>query len=311
MTMRLLVVLALAALCLGQAFDQLQRLAQRDADGVAQLTLPQFMEHVVPEAKTYAVVVQLTALDPEYKCDTCRAVDRSVRAVARGWRRQTRARQIAFGTLDVAHGEELFRSMGIDKIPRLMIFPPGASPRELKLSARTSSAAGMAARLGELFGVEMQPDEPADYAKYAGGAAATLGGAYLGWVVVRRLSLRMLVRNAWAAGSIVFVLLMTSGLMWNRINAPPFMGQTRSGDAVLFAPTNSQQFGVEPQIVASAYAACALCVVLLVRHVPRVPGDQRPLVTVAVLAALVLVYSYLNSVFRQKMPAYPLRLLLP
>ncbi|KAJ1748967.1 oligosaccharyl transferase subunit ost3/OST6 [Coemansia sp. RSA 1821] len=325
--MRLLAMmgLAMAGLCTAQSFGQLQQLGSRNADGVAALRLEQFMEHVVPEDKDYAVVVQLTALAPEYKCDTCQVVDRSLRAVSRGWqKRQAGAgRQIAFATLDVEDGEELFRKMGIDKIPRMMIFPPGRgphamrnpSPREMKLNARSSSPSGMASRLSELFHTEIRADEPVSLAavgKYVLGAAAACGGLFAAARAVRRFSLRRLGRNVWAVGTITFVLVMTSGLMWNRINAPPFIGQTRTGDVVLFAPTNSQQFGVETQIVAAAYAVCALCVVLLVRHTLQVPGsDQRTLVTLLVLASLILTYSYINSVFRLKMPGYPFRLLLP
>ncbi|KAJ2343703.1 oligosaccharyl transferase subunit ost3/OST6, partial [Coemansia sp. RSA 2618] len=215
---------------------------------------------------------------------------------------------------------ELFRKMGIDKIPRVMIFPAGRgahamanpSPREMKLGAKSSHAAGMAARLGELFGTEMRADEPVDYLRYAATAGAALAAGYAALLAWRRVSVRMLGRNVWAMAAITFVLVMTSGLMWNRINAPPFVGQARDGDVVLFAPSNSQQFGIETQIVATAYAMCALCVVLLVRHVPRVPNaDQRALVAVAVVAALLLAHSYVNSVFRMKMPGYPFRLLLP
>ncbi|KAJ2449660.1 oligosaccharyl transferase subunit ost3/OST6 [Coemansia sp. RSA 2336] len=323
--MGLLLLLALGSQCAAQSFEQLQRLGRQDADGVATLRLEQFMEHVVPEDKDYAVVVQLTALAPAYKCDTCRAVDRSLRAVARGWRRQAGSaqRQIAFATLDVDDGEELFRKMGIDKIPRMMIFPPGRgphamsnpSPREMKLSARNSSPAGIAARLSELFHTDIRAHEPVSLAavgKYVLGAAAACGGLFAVVKAVQRFSLRRLGRNVWAVATITFVLVMTSGLMWNRINAPPFIGQTRAGDVVLFAPTNNQQFGVETQIVAAAYATSALCVVLLVRHTLQVPGsEQRTLVTLLVLAALILTYSYINSVFRLKMPGYPFRLLLP
>ncbi|KAJ2766368.1 oligosaccharyl transferase subunit ost3/OST6, partial [Coemansia nantahalensis] len=217
-------------------------------------------------------------------------------------------------------GEELFRNLGIDNIPRLMIFPPNtgphalanASPRELKLSAQSSSAAGMAERLGALLGTEIRADVPVDYTKYAVSAAGAAGVSYAAVLAYRHIDLRRLGRNLWAVVTVAFVLVMTSGYMWNRINAPPYMGQTRTGDALLFAPVQNQQFGVETQIVATAYATCALCVVFLVQHIPRVAsGEQRTLATFLAVASLVLVYSYLNSVFRLKMPGYPYRLLLP
>ncbi|KAJ2780490.1 oligosaccharyl transferase subunit ost3/OST6 [Coemansia javaensis] len=328
--MRLLAALALALVLVlagaAPSFDRLRELGGQDRDGVAVLQLDDFIKHVVREDRDYAVVVQLTALSPQYKCDTCHAVDRSVRAVARGWRRQQQQqgqqeqRKIVFASLDVEEGEDMFRKMGIDKIPRLMIFPAAKGPhamanptaREMKLSPSNARPEGMAARLAELLGAPIRADVPTDYTKYATTAAAVAGASYAVVLAYRHVDLRRLGRNAWAVATITFVLLMTSGFMWNRINAPPYMGQTRTGDAVLFAPTQNQQYGVETQIVASAYAACALCVVLLVRHVPRVSGpEQRTLVTLLVVASLVLMYSYINSVFRLKMPGYPYRLLLP
>ncbi|KAJ1869394.1 oligosaccharyl transferase subunit ost3/OST6 [Coemansia sp. RSA 1722] len=320
-TLALLVVLCLMA-SIGHAQSLKTLRAKQDSDGVVKLDMGLFMKYVVDEKKEYSVVLQLTALSPKYKCGPCKAIDRTLRAVARGWKKQANkgGRDIVFGSLDVEDAEELFQQMKIDNIPRLMIFPAakGAqafenpSPRELSLSARTSSPSGMASKLSELFGVKMQAEEQTDYMKYLSNlivAAAAICAIYL---VYRHIDLRMLGRNVWSIATILFVLLMTSGFMWNRINNPPYMGQTRSGDVILFAPVNNQQYGVETQIVAVTYAICSLCVVALVRHVPRIQNaDQRSFVTFMFVAALVLTFSYLNSVFRMKMPAYPYKLLLP
>ncbi|KAJ1996816.1 oligosaccharyl transferase subunit ost3/OST6 [Coemansia sp. S85] len=121
----------------------------------------------------------------------------------------------------------------------------------------------------------------------------------------------MLGRNLWAIATIMFVLLMTSGFMWNKINDPPYMGQAKGGEVALFVPTNNQQFAVETQIVAVTYAVCALCIVILVRHAPKIQSaDQRTFITLLFVAVLMLMFSYLNSVFRLKMPGYPFKLLL-
>ncbi|KAJ1803639.1 oligosaccharyl transferase subunit ost3/OST6 [Coemansia sp. RSA 2599] len=311
-----------ASLGHAQSLKTLQKLAARDSDGLAKLDMDTFMKNVVKENKDYSVVLQLTALSPKYKCGPCKAFDKSLRAVARGWKKQANkgGKDIVFGSLDVEDAEEMFQQMKIDNIPRLMIFPAdkGAqafenpSPRELGLNARTNSPGGMAAKLSGLFGVQIQAEVPVDYLKYLTNlatAAAALGAVFM---VYRHIDLRMLGRNVWSIATILFVLLMTSGFMWNRINNPPYIGQTRSGDAILFAPTNSQQYAVETQIVAITYAVCSLCVVALVRHVPRIQNtDQRNFVTFMFVAALIMTFSYLNSVFRMKIPAYPYKLLLP
>ncbi|KAJ1891053.1 oligosaccharyl transferase subunit ost3/OST6 [Kickxella alabastrina] len=308
-----------------QSFSQLKKHASKDADGLAQLDLKLFMKHVVAETKDYSVIVQLTALAPKYKCGPCKAIDTTLRSVSRGWKKQQNkggkdGHQIIFASLDVEDGEELFRKMGIDNIPRFMIFPASqgpdkfdnASPREMKLNTKTSQPEGMAQKLGELFDVEFKPDIPVDYLKYLTNGAVLIAAAYAVFLVYMNIDLKRLGRNIWAIATILFVLLMSSGFMWSRINTPPYVGQTRSGDVVLFAPTNNQQYGVETQIVAATYAVCALCIVALVRHVPRIPNvDQRNFVTFMFVIALIMSFSYLNSVFRMKMPGYPYKMLLP
>ncbi|KAJ1667931.1 oligosaccharyl transferase subunit ost3/OST6 [Coemansia sp. RSA 1813] len=307
-----------------QSVKTLQKLASKNSDGVARLDTALFLKHVVAENKDYSVVVQLTALSPLYKCTTCNTVDASLRAVSRGWKRQRAsvdsALQIVFATLDMDDGEDLFRQMGLEGVPHLIIFPaakgPHAfenpSPREMPLNARTSDPSGMATKLGELFAIQFRPDLPIDYAKYLTNASTALAGACTVYLVYRHVDLRKLSRSVWAIATIMFALLMTSGFMWNRINDPLYIGQARGGDALLFMPINNQQYGVETQIVAATYAVCALCVVALVRHVPKIPNqEQRTFVTFMFVIALIMTYSYLNSIFRLKMSGYPFRLLLP
>ncbi|KAJ2893678.1 oligosaccharyl transferase subunit ost3/OST6 [Coemansia aciculifera] len=209
--------------------------------------------------------------------------------------------------------------MKIEQIPRLMVFPAGAgphalanaTPREMAIKEETLTPKGMADKLSLLLGVDIKPDIPVDYMKYVKmvlAVPAAGAGVYLAYKVV---SLRVLGRNLWAIATIVFVLLMTSGFMWNKINDPPYIGQSRSGEAQLYVPTNNQQFGIETQLVAATYAICALCIVALVQYAPKVQGaDQRTFITFMFVVMLVLMFSYLNSVFRMKMPGYPFKLLL-
>ncbi|KAJ2324091.1 oligosaccharyl transferase subunit ost3/OST6 [Coemansia sp. RSA 2681] len=302
-----------------QSLSELQALAKADGDGLARLDMEAFVKNVAAESKDYAVVVQLTALSPKYKCGPCLVLDKTLRAVARGWSRHGDKGRVVFGSLDVDDGEELFHKMKIEQIPRLMVFPAGAgphalanaSPREMTIKEDTLTPEGMAAKLSSLLGVDIKPDIPVNYGKYVKNAVAVQAAGVGAYLAYRLVSLRMLGRNLWAIATIVFVLLMTSGFMWNKINDPPFMGQSRSGDVQLFVPTNNQQFGVETQIVALTYAVCALCIVALVRHAPKIQSaDQRTFVTFVFVLVLMLMFSYLNSVFRLKMPGYPFKLLL-
>ncbi|KAJ1940018.1 oligosaccharyl transferase subunit ost3/OST6, partial [Linderina pennispora] len=254
-------------------------------------------------------------------CGPCQELDKTLRSVARGWKRTGGDRnRVVFGSLDVEDGEQLFSQMKIDKIPRLMIFPADTGPhkfanpqtRELNVNGKTMRAEGLAEKLSELFGVKISADVPIDYSKYLMNACTVVAVIYACTLVYKYISLQFLGRNLFTVATISFVLLMTSGYMWNRINDPPYVGQTGAQEAVLFAPTNQQQYGVETQIVAATYAVCALCIVGLVRHAPRIQNqDQRIFITFAFVVALIMTFSYLNSVFRIKMQGYPYKLLFP
>ncbi|KAJ2861868.1 hypothetical protein FB639_005454, partial [Coemansia asiatica] len=63
-----------------QSLKTLQKLASKDSDGLAKLDIDIFMKHVVKENKAYSVVLQLTALSPNYKCGPCKAIDRTLRS---------------------------------------------------------------------------------------------------------------------------------------------------------------------------------------------------------------------------------------
>ncbi|KAJ2019748.1 oligosaccharyl transferase subunit ost3/OST6 [Coemansia sp. S680] len=302
-----------------QSLSELQTLVKKDSDSLARLDIDAFVKNVVPESKNYAVVVQFTALSPKYKCEPCVKLDKTLRAVARGWNRHGDKDRIIFASMDVDDGEELFHKMKIEQIPRLMVFPAGAgphalanaSPREMTIKEETMTPVGMSAKLSTLLGVEIKPDVPVDYSKYLKSILAVQAAGVGAYLAYKFVNLRMLGRNLWAIATIMFVLLMTSGFMWNKINDPPYMGQTKSGEVALFVPTNSQQFAVETQIVAVTYAVCALCIVILVKHAPKIQGaDQRTFVTLVFVLVLMLMFSYLNSVFRLKMPGYPFKLLL-
>ncbi|ORX70785.1 hypothetical protein DL89DRAFT_208113, partial [Linderina pennispora] len=217
-------------------------------DGLAKFTLEGFMKNVVAEGRDYSVVVQLTALAPKYQCGPCQELDKTLRSVARGWKRTGGDRnRVVFGSLDVEDGEQLFSQMKIDKIPRLMIFPADTGPhkfanpqtRELNVNGKTMRAEGLAEKLSELFGVKISADVPIDYSKYLMNACTAVAVIYACYSGLQ-----------FTVATISFVLLMTSGYMWNRINDPPYVGQTGAQEAVLFAPTNQQQYGVETQIVA-------------------------------------------------------------
>lgn len=58
-------------------------------------------------------------------------------------------------------------------------------------------------------------------------------------------------RNLWAAGTMIAILLFTSGHMFNQIRKVPYVAGDGRGGVNLFAPGFQSQFGLETQIVAA------------------------------------------------------------
>ena len=68
-------------------------------------------------------------------------------------------------------------------------------------------------------------------------------------------------RNLWAAASLIFILLFTSGHMFNHIRKVPYVTSDGKGGITYFAGGFSNQLGMETQIIA---AICKLY--LAIRH---------------------------------------------
>jgi oligosaccharyltransferase complex subunit gamma len=58
-------------------------------------------------------------------------------------------------------------------------------------------------------------------------------------------------RNVWAAGSLIAVLMFTSGHMYNHIRKVPYVANDGKGGVSYFAGGFQNQFGLETQIVAA------------------------------------------------------------
>lgn len=112
-------------------------------------------------------------------------------------------------------------------------------------------------------------------------------------------------RNLWAAVSLIAVLLFTSGHMFNHIRKVPYVSGDGKGGITYFAGGFSNQFGLESQIVAAIYGVLAFGTISLALKVPRIKDSRAQQFAVFLWSGLVLVmYSYLLSVFRQKNGGY-------
>ena len=130
-------------------------------------------------------------------------------------------------------------------------------------------------------------------------------------------------RNLWAGGSLIAVLLFTSGHMFNHIRKVPYVSGDGRGGISYFAGGFQNQLGLETQIIAavcmwfdtrrcvisannSADGLLAFATITLALKVPRIADAKtQQVAALAWAAVLFLVYSFLLSVFRFKNGGYP------
>lgn len=172
-------------------------------------------------------------------------------------------------------------------------------------------------------GPKAQIVRPVNYARILG--VMTL---LLGLVSVFTLALPYLLpllqnRNLWAAISLISVLLFTSGHMFNHIRKVPYVTGDGKGSITYFAGGFSNQLGLESQIIA---AICKLfkkeprvnctdnaqdgvlsfTVIALTLKTSRIIDTKAQQASVVIWSVILLVmYSFLMSIFRTKSGGYP------
>ncbi|KAJ1678744.1 oligosaccharyl transferase subunit ost3/OST6 [Spiromyces aspiralis] len=300
--------------------DKLKKLAQSSPDGMARLNSKRFNELIVTPDRPYTSVVVFTALDKQLGCKYCWIFDEESRKISRYWKKHGDLDRIVFGMLDYQDGQEIFRQMGLDNVPRLFVFPADTGPHkskdnrvfEVNIVNKRFNGNAVADVLSQELGVQMGIDELVDHTKTLAYGSIGLAVVYFGYHLYRHLGRSTIFRNVTGIATLVFILLMSSGFMWCRINSPQYIGMSRNGEPALFANGNQQQYGIETQIVSALYAICAISVIGLTVQVPKIKApEKRTFMAFVWLIVLIATFSYFNVAFRVKIPSYPYKLLLP
>ncbi|KAI8376548.1 uncharacterized protein BYT42DRAFT_594368 [Radiomyces spectabilis] len=265
--------------------------------------------------RNYGIVVLLTALDDRFRCIPCREFDPEYRLVASSYQKTQDPSRVFFGRLDFNDGQEIYQKLGLQTAPNVFYFPPsdsGAKKEPIRYDIARSgfTAETFAEFLTGETGATVPVHRPFDYFK-AGvkifmvlGLAASIKLAYahLGFIIFHK--------NTWAAISIIIVLVMTSGHMWNRIRNPPYVMPGPNGKINYVANGFTQQLGMESQIVASMYGVLAFAVVSLAVSVPKFDDKLRQRIGVYIwMGCIIIVFSCLVNMFKLKNGSYPFSLL--
>ncbi|GJN86665.1 oligosaccharyl transferase subunit ost3/OST6 [Purpureocillium lilacinum] len=271
--------------------------------------------------RDYSVAVLLTALDARFGCQLCREFQPEWDLVGKSWTKGDKkgeARMI-FGTLDFSEGRDIFLSLGLQTAPVLLFFPPTtgphavASPEPLRYDFTSGPPAAEQVHNWIVRHLPGRPHpeikRPINYIRWAAGITLLLGvgtliataGPYLLPIVQNR--------NLWAAGTMIAILLFTSGHMFNHIRHVPYVAGDGRGGITYFAGGFQSQLGLETQIVAAMYGLLSFSTIALGSRIPRITEPKKQLVAaIAWISVMFFLNSFLLSVFRIKNSGYPFSL---
>ncbi|KAI0670289.1 oligosaccharyl transferase subunit OST3/OST6 family [Trametes maxima] len=316
--MLLLPLLALLSLpfCLAASsqsiHDQLVKLAAAN-NGVIKLDEKSYNLLTSPQ-RTWSASIHFTALDPRRRCAPCKEFDPSFSAVAKAWTKVPAAERDThfFATVDFDSAMGVFQKLGLQTAPVVHIHPATEGPRK-PANGRTDpimydfgngfDAGPLAEQLSQFTPVPIPYKAPIDYARF---------GTAAGVLLVLASGVRMFLpvlrsRWAWAIGTVLTSLVMTSGFMFVRIRGMPQSG----ANGQWIAPGYQNQFGQETQVVSFIYGLLSAAFLMLTLVTPYQTNPARQRLQIYLWSGVILVmFSVLISLFRVKNRGYPFKLLL-
>ncbi|KAI0143858.1 hypothetical protein F4776DRAFT_442562 [Hypoxylon sp. NC0597] len=293
--------------------------AQAQASSPLKLTDASYKK-LTSAPRDYSVAVLLTAMDARFGCQLCSDFQPEWDVLAKSWIKGDKngESRLIFGTLDFSNGRETFISLGLQSAPVLLFFQPTTGPHAANTvdAIRYDFGGPQTAEKVHEWIARHLPDRPhppvsrpINYIGWIVAIVSTLGIAgvfFKAWPYILPIIQN---RNVWAGLSLIGILMFTSGHMFNQIRKVPYVAGDGRGGISYFAGGFQSQFGLETQIVAFIYGILSFATISLAVKAPRTRDPKMQQLTVIVWGAvLVLMYSFLLSVFRVKNAGYPFKL---
>nr|CAG8478388.1 10406_t:CDS:2 [Entrophospora candida] len=269
-------------------------------------------EEYTGKPRNYSMIILLTAMEPRLNCKPCRDFEPEFQLVASSWLKTANdPSRLYFGVLDFRDGKEVYSKLKLNNAPSIYYFPPTTGPYGKEISEPDRYdfnkhgflAEELAGYLSNNLGTRIRIQRPFDYLKLFIAVFLLIGSLATIKLAYPYIKSFIWNKNTWATVTLVVILLMISGHMWNHIRGPPYI-ISQNGHISYIAPGYSNQLGMESQIVAIIYGVCAFSVISLITAVPKINDKTKQRFTLW-MGVLVAVYSVLFSLFRLKNPGYP------
>lgn len=265
--------------------------------------------------RNYSFIVMMTALSPQRSCHICRQAHEEYLVTANSYRvsQYAQSKKLYFGLVDYDEGSEIFNSLSINSAPCFLYFNEKGnfrSPDELNIQRLGFGADVITRWIAEKTGMQIKIIRPPNlFVPIVLGLFCLMLATIL---YMSRNSLTMVFnRNIWAFSAVALVLLMTSGQMWNHIRGAPLMQRGRGQNTYIHG-SSSGQYVIETYLVIAINAGIAIGIVLMtdgLKGGDRADTRKKKIMARLGFGMLVVFFSLLLSVFRQKSYGYPYRLL--
>ncbi|KAG1472598.1 hypothetical protein G6F56_001442 [Rhizopus delemar] len=282
-------------------------------DGLVRLNANTF-DRFAEGKRNYGMVVLLTALGSQFKCHPCRELDPEYTLIAKSFQKSKNNKDLFFGHLDFNDGQAIYHKLQLVSAPNVLYFPPqkaGESKQFIRYDVTRSGleAENIAEFLSKQTGFTVKAKRPFNYVKFGGQLFLAVGVAAILKLVYRNFGFIFYHKTTWTVASILLVLVMTSGHMWNRIRAPAYVVPTQTGQINYIASGFSAQLGIESQIVSSIYGCLGLTLVALIKMVPKLEDKTKQRFAVFLwVGCFMFIFSVLLALFKVKNGAYPFKL---
>ncbi|ODV78754.1 gamma subunit of Oligosaccharyltransferase [Suhomyces tanzawaensis NRRL Y-17324] len=277
------------------------------------------------------IVVLLTSDSPKINCVLCKEFAPEFELVANSWYedhphgltqkeledtdRDIPARNVVFFKSEFSESRNFFQIFQLNQIPKVFYFPPSNATGPNSFVNEVSEYQFYQGDhkhlvidwLKSFTGHDYQIHIPPDYTKIATFAFFTFTFVLLIRKYYKQVGQVFASRLLWSGLTIIAVLLLTSGYMFNQIRGTPYLRE-QGGKVEYFATSQQSQYGVETQILSFVYGLLSLLVVILLKTLPTIKSDSINFVAVVVISAGIFVtYSALLSIFGLKGSGYPYR----
>lgn len=298
--------LALGAL----SVDELKSL--RDDNFIISTTNANYKQ-LLNGSRKYFLAVLFTTTNPKHGCVMCDKFQSVYELISRSYISSNPTKDsIFFVQADAATTGNLYKELGMNKVPRLWIYPPSeesnfnlTSPHYTygisdKSIADKLDFAGFVSQVLQESIVVQQDFDSMQFVKYFVGTFIVV--LFIKKKVISKIpvfqTLRML--------SVMSVLLFTCGYMFTVMRGIPLLSYDGKGEIMYFSGGTHWQFGTEVVIIGMIYFTLAYLLIMLVLKVPTLTNVKlQSLLVILVNFAIFYVFNYLTKIYNQKDGGYP------